>query len=89
MYLLIDSTGLKFLGEGKWNRKKHQPEYRCQWCKLHIYMDAKTRQIRAVKLSTNSVSGSQVLGDLLNQIPPDEQIDSVYTIGIILNAADK
>jgi hypothetical protein len=65
--LIVDSTGLKFLGEGK--RKKHQPEYRRQWRKLHIGIDAKTLQIRAVQLTTNNVSDSQVLGDLLDQIP--------------------
>ncbi len=47
----------------------------------HIGIDAKTLQIRAVQLTTNNVSDSQVLGDLLNQIPQDEQIDSVYTDG--------
>jgi hypothetical protein len=36
LHLLVDSTGLKFLGEGEWKRKKHQPEYRRQWRKLHI-----------------------------------------------------
>lgn len=45
LHLLVDSTGLKFLGEGEWKRKKHQPEYRCQWRKLHIGIDAKTLQI--------------------------------------------
>lgn len=43
----MDSTGLKFLGEGEWKRKKHQPEYRRQWHKLHIGIDAETLQIRA------------------------------------------
>ena len=81
LHLLIDSTGLKFLGEGEWKRKKHQPEYRRQWRKLHIGIDARTLQIRAVQLTTNNVSDSQVLGDLLDQIPLDEQIDSVYTDG--------
>ena len=81
LHLLVDSTGLKFLGEGEWKRKKHQSEYRRQWRKLHIGMDAKTLQIRAVQLTTNNVSDSQVLGDLLDQIPLDEQIDSVYTDG--------
>ncbi|MCP8630935.1 IS5 family transposase, partial [Acinetobacter baumannii] len=81
LYLIVDSTGLKFLGEGEWKRKKHQPEYRRQWRKLHIGIDAETLQIRAVQLSTNNVSDSQVLGDLLDQIPQDEQIDSVYTDG--------
>ncbi len=36
LHLLMDSTGMKFLGEGEWNRKKHGPEYRRQWRKLHI-----------------------------------------------------
>ncbi|EPF74661.1 IS5 family transposase [Acinetobacter rudis] len=81
LHLLVDSTGLKFLGEGEWKRKKHQPEYRRQWRKLHIGIDAEKLQIRAVQLTTNNVSDSQVLGDLLDQIPPDEQIDFVYTDG--------
>ena len=59
LYLLVDSTGLKFLGEGEW---KHQPEYRRQWRKLRISIEAKTMQIRAVQLTTNNVSDSQVLG---------------------------
>jgi hypothetical protein len=29
------------------------------------------------------VSDSQVLGDLLDQIPLDEQIDSVYRVGLM------
>ena len=81
LQLIVDSTGLKFLGEGEWKRKKHQPEYRRRWRKLHIGIDSETLQIRAVQLTTNNVSDSQVLGDLLDQIPQDEQIDSVYTDG--------
>ena len=60
---------MKFLGEGEWKRKKHGAEYRRQWRKLHIAIDAKTLQIRAVQLTTNNVSDSQVLEDLLAQIP--------------------
>jgi hypothetical protein len=59
--LIVDSMGLKFLGEGEWKRKKHQPEYRRQWHKLHIGIDAKTLQIHAIQLTTNNVSDSQVL----------------------------
>lgn len=62
-------------------RKKYQPEYRRQWRKLHIDINAKTLQIRAVQLTTNNGSDSQVLSDLLNQTPFDEHIDSVYTDG--------
>ncbi len=39
-------------------------------------------QIRAIQLTTNNVSDSQVIGDLLDQIPQDEQINSVYTDGL-------
>lgn len=81
LYLLVDSTGLKFLGEGEWKRKKHQAEYHRQWRKLHIGIDAKTLQIRAVQLTTNNVGDSQVLSDLLDQIATDERIDSVYADG--------
>ena len=77
----MDSTGLKFLGEGEWKRKKHGSEYRRQWRKLHIAIEAETLQIRAVQLTTNNVSDSQVLEDLLSQVPLDERIDSVYTDG--------
>ncbi len=72
---------MKFLGEGEWKRKKHGPEYGRQWRKFHIAIDAETLQIRAVQLTTNNVIDSQVLGDLLYQIPLGEQIDSVYTDG--------
>ena len=77
--LIVDSTSLKFLGEGK--RKKHGSEYRRQLRKLHIAIDAETLQIRAVQLTKNDISDSQVLEDLLAQITLNEQIDSVYTNG--------
>ena len=48
---------------------------------MHIGIDARPLQIRAVQLTTNNVSDSQVIGDLLDPIPLDEQIDSVYTDG--------
>jgi hypothetical protein len=31
--LLVDSTSIKFVGEGEWKRKKHGAEYRRQWRK--------------------------------------------------------
>ena len=86
--LLVDSTGLKFLGEGEWKLKKHGPEYSRQWRKLHIGIDTETIQIRAVQLTANNVSDSQVLEDLLAQIPLDEQIDSVYTEMVLMTKND-
>lgn len=40
--LLVDSTGIQFLGEGECKRKKHGPEYRRQWRKVHLGIDAQT-----------------------------------------------
>ena len=42
LHLLVDSTGLKFIGEGERKRKKHQPEYCRKWRKLHIGIDMPT-----------------------------------------------
>ncbi len=33
--LLVDFTGIKFLGKGAWKCKKHGPERRRQWRKCH------------------------------------------------------
>ena len=39
---LLKLAGLKMVGEGDWKRKKHRAEYRRQWRKLHIGIDAQT-----------------------------------------------
>jgi hypothetical protein len=43
LQLLVDSTGIKFLGEGECKRKKHGAEYRREWRKVHLGIDAQTR----------------------------------------------
>jgi IS5 family transposase len=70
--LLVDSTGIKFLGEGEWKCKKHGAERRRQWRKLHIGIDAQTLQIRAICVTGNHVSDAAVVADLLAQLPKDE-----------------
>lgn len=77
LHLLVDSTGVKMLGEGEWQTKKHGAEYRRQWRKVHLGIDAETLEIRAIEVTSNRVGDAQVLPDLLNQIPGDERIDSV------------
>ena len=75
--LLVDSTGIKFLGEGEWKRKKHGAEYRRQWRKVHLGIDAQTLEIRAIEVTDNSVGDAPMLPELLAQIPPDEAVASV------------
>jgi hypothetical protein len=77
LHLLVDSTGIKFLGEGEWKCKKHGVEHRRQWRKLHIGIDAKTLQIRAICVTSNNVSDAAVMPELLQQLPQDEVMHSL------------
>ncbi|NDV12288.1 IS5 family transposase [Crenobacter caeni] len=81
LQLLIDSTGIQFLGEGEWKRKKHGAEYRRQWRKVHLGIDAGTLEICAIEVTGNGVGDAPILPELLKQIPPDEPIASVSTDG--------
>lgn len=77
LHLLVDSTGIKMMGEGEWKTRKHGASYRRQWRKLHIGIDAETLDIRAIEVTTNGRGDAPVLPDLLAQIPADETISSV------------
>jgi len=77
LHLLVDSTGIKMMGEGEWKRKKHGAEYRRQWRKLHIGIDADTLQIRAVAVTDSRAGDASVLPNLLDQIKCDESLLSV------------
>jgi hypothetical protein len=79
--LLIDSTGVQFLGEGEWKRKKHGADYRRQWRKVHIGIDANTLEIRAIEVTDNRIGDAPMLEPLLDQIPDDEPIEAVIADG--------
>ena len=81
LHLLIDSTGIKAEGEGEWNARKHGGSKRRLWRKIHIGIDEKTLEIRAIEATSSSIGDAPVLPDLLNQIPPDEEIGSVTADG--------
>ena len=81
LHLLVDSTGIKFLGEGEWKCKKHGTERRRQWCKLHIGIDAQMLQIRAICVTSNEVTDAAVVADLLDQAPRYESIRSLTRDG--------
>lgn len=49
--LLVDSTGIKFLGDGEWQARKHGVLDRRQWRKLHLAMDSASSGIRAVEFT--------------------------------------
>lgn len=81
LHLLVDSTGIKFIGEGEWKTKKHGAEYRRQWRKIHIGIDADTLEVRAVEVTDNRTGDAPMLPKLLEQIDADEPVLSVTADG--------
>ena len=79
--LLVDSTGIKFLGDGEWQARKHGIQGRRQWRKVHLAMDTATSDIRAVEFTPSSDGDSPVLPELLDQIPESEEIGTVTADG--------
>jgi hypothetical protein len=77
LHLLVDSTGIEMLGEGESKTKKHGADYRRQWRKVHLGIDAATLEIRAIEVTDNATGGAPMLPCLLDQIAADEPIASV------------
>lgn len=75
--LLVDSTGIKFLGDGEWLARKHGTHRRRQYREVHIAMDTGSGDILAVEFTSSREGDSPVLPDLLDQIPPDHEIGTV------------
>ena len=81
LYLLVDSMGIKFLGDGEWQARKHGVQGRRQWRLVHLAMDAATSDIRAVEFTPSRDGDSPVLPDLLGQVPEDEPLGTVTADG--------
>lgn len=79
--LLVDSTGIKFLGDVEWQARKHGVQGRRQWRKVHLAMDLATFDIRAVEFTPIRDGDSPVLPDVLGQIPAGEQIGTFTADG--------
>src|SRR5574343_1433876 len=77
LHLLVDSTGVKMLGEGESKTKKHGADYRRQWRKVHLGIDAQTMEIRAIEVTSNSVGDAPMLPELLAQIASTTTISTV------------
>jgi len=71
------ARGIKVEGEGEWNARKHGGTKRRVWRKIHIGIDEQTLEIRAAELTTSDVGDAPMLPELLDQIPPDQEIASV------------
>lgn len=94
LHLLVDSTGIKVEGEGERNARKHggtkRPSPRflepvakpwLDWRKIHIGIDEKSLEIRAAEFTTSEIGDAPLLPELLDQIPPGQEIGSVTADG--------
>lgn len=79
--LLVDSTGIKFLGDSEWQARRHGVQGRRQWRKVHPAMDTATSDIRAVEFTPRREGDNPVLPDPLDQIPEVEDIGAVTADG--------
>lgn len=83
--LLLDSTGLKVYGEGEWKVRQHGYSKRRTWRKLHLGVDAATREIVACETTTNSVSDGAQVEPLIAAVP--EELAAVKADGAYDQAA--
>jgi Transposase DDE domain len=79
LHLLVDSTGLKIYGEGKWLDQKHSIRSRRRWRKLHLGIDATTRDIVASDLTPDDMGDIPEMPVLLDQI--DAEVASMTADG--------
>ncbi len=61
LHLLIDSTGIKAMGEGEWSCRKHGASRPRQWCKVHLGIDAETLEVRAIEVTGSRVGDGPML----------------------------
>lgn len=81
LHLLVDSTGIKGMGEGECVTRKHGASRSRQWCKVHLGIDAETLEIRAAEVTGSRVGDGPMLPKLLEQIPANEALGTVTADG--------
>jgi hypothetical protein len=77
LHLVVDSSGLKVLGEGEWKLRRDGADRRRIWRKVHLAVDADSHEIRAVEMTDYRHGDGEILPDLLAQVPQGEGIASV------------
>lgn len=77
--MVVDSTGLKVVGEGEWRSAAYQTCRRKTWRKLHLSINPETQEIMAEVLTTRSKVDAESVPELLKQV--DQPIDKFYGDG--------
>ncbi|TPG53747.1 IS5/IS1182 family transposase, partial [Roseomonas nepalensis] len=67
VHLLVDSTGLRLCGPGRWLEEKHGSKRRRAWKMLHLATDADTGEIAASVLAGRDADDGLQIGPLLER----------------------
>ena len=68
VHLLVDSTGLRLCGSGRWLEEKHGTKRRRAWKMLHLATDADTGHIVASVLTSRDADDGSQVGPLLDRV---------------------
>ena len=79
VHILVDSTGLKILGEGEWKVRQHGILKKRLWRKLHLAINQTTQMIEAVELTELGIQDCEGFSNLLNKI--EGPIDTIIGDG--------
>jgi hypothetical protein len=69
LHLIVDSAGLKVLGEGEWKVRRHGADRRRVGRKVHLAVDADNHEVRAVEMTDHRHGDGEILPSLLTQVP--------------------
>jgi hypothetical protein len=83
--ILVDSSGIKVLGEREWKVKVHRKGRPRKWIKLHLAIDAKTQEIVAELTTDSSVGDPTAFPVLFTQVAQIKEViaDGAYDSGDI------
>jgi hypothetical protein len=75
-HIVVDSTGVKIYGEGEWKVRQHGVSKRRTWRRVHFAVDADSKDVVGVEVTTVDWVDCEVLSGLLEQIKePIGQVD--------------
>ena len=80
-HVLVDSTGVKIIGEGEWKRLKHGECRHQMWRKLHLAIDAQTHDILSAEVTESvRLDGNYFPGLIVEIVDPIADItgDGAY-----------
>ncbi|MBS4168974.1 hypothetical protein PARA125_001625 [Parachlamydia sp. AcF125] len=66
--VILDTTGMKVVGEGEWKVKVHGQRRPRKWMKAHLAVDPQTLEIIAEITTTSEVGDSRMAAPLLDQL---------------------